>query len=48
MLAGELTDTGHGGGNVLMNVTGAVFGVDQDADVLPVKAGRGGRDRNDE
>lgn len=47
VLKGKFTDTGHGGGDVLMDVALTVLSVYEDADVFPVKARRSGRGRND-
>jgi len=44
----KLTDTGHGGGDILMHIALAVLGVDKDADVFPAKAWSCGGSRNDE
>lgn len=48
MLMGELPDTSHGGGDVLMNIALTVFGVNQDTDILPIKSRRNGGSRNEE
>jgi len=44
----KLTDTSHGGGDVLMHIALAVLSVDKDANVFPAKAWRYGGSRNDE